>query len=59
MTKAAVVRGFADRGWQAATATPQQVYTVAGWLGVGYEALVTHMQASLSSSNLAITYDPS
>jgi Zn-dependent peptidase ImmA (M78 family) len=47
MTKAAVVRGFSDRGWQPPTATPQQVYTVAGWLGVGYETLVTHMQASV------------
>lgn len=47
MTKAAVVRGFSDRDWQPPSATPQQVYTVACWLGVGYDALVTHMQASL------------
>ncbi len=47
MTKAAVLRGFSDRGWAPATATPHQVYTVASWLGVGYEALVTHMQCNL------------
>jgi Zn-dependent peptidase ImmA (M78 family) len=47
MTKAAVVRGFSDRSWSPGAATPQQVYTVAGWLGVGYDALVTHMHASL------------
>jgi Zn-dependent peptidase ImmA (M78 family) len=47
MTKAAVERGFSDHGWRPATATPLQVYTVANWLGVGYEALVTHMQVSL------------
>lgn len=47
MPKAAVVRGFACRGWTPAAATPGQVFTVAGWLGVGYDALVTHMQASL------------
>jgi hypothetical protein len=47
MPKAAVVRGFAGRGWDPATATPEQVFTVAGWLGVGYDALITHMQASV------------
>jgi hypothetical protein len=48
MTKAAVVRGFAERDWKPAAATPQQVYAVATWLGVGYETLITHMQANLS-----------
>jgi Zn-dependent peptidase ImmA (M78 family) len=47
MTKAAVLRAFSDRGWEPSTATPEQVYIAATWLGVGYEALVTHMQASL------------
>jgi Zn-dependent peptidase ImmA (M78 family) len=47
MTKAAVVRAFSDRGWEPATVTPQRVYIAATWLGVGYEALVTHMQANL------------
>jgi len=30
-----------------ATATPDQVLTIAAWLGAGYESLITHMQASL------------
>jgi hypothetical protein len=47
MPKAAVVRGFSRRGWMPATATPDQVFTIAGWLGVGYDTLITHMQASL------------
>jgi hypothetical protein len=47
MPKAAVVTGFSCRGWSPASSTPVQVYTVAGWLGVGYETLITHMQASL------------
>src|SRR5262249_17287462 len=47
MPKAAVVRGFACRGWTPAAATADQVFTVAGWLGVGYDALLTHMEASL------------
>lgn len=51
MPKAAVIRGFASRGWNPATATPEQVFTVAGWLGVGYDALITHMKASLRLVN--------
>jgi Zn-dependent peptidase ImmA (M78 family) len=47
MTKAAVIRGFSDRGWRPQAATAEHVYTVASWLGVGYGTLVTHMQASL------------
>ncbi len=47
MPKAAVVRGFSRRGWTPATATADQIFTVAGWLGVGYETLITHMQASV------------
>lgn len=47
MPKAAVVRGFSCRGWNSATVMPDQVFTVAGWLGVGYDALITHMQANL------------
>jgi hypothetical protein len=47
MPKAAVVRGFARRGWTPASPTAEQVFTVAGWLGVCYDALLTHMEASL------------
>lgn len=47
MPKTAVMRGFSSRGWKPAEATPEQVYVVAGWLGVSYEALVTHLCRSL------------
>lgn len=47
MPKAAVVRAFVRRGWNPASSTPVQLYTVACWLGVGYQTLVTHMRASL------------
>jgi Zn-dependent peptidase ImmA (M78 family) len=47
MPKAVVVRGFARRGWTPSAATDEQVFTVACWLGVGYDALLTHMEASL------------
>ncbi len=47
MPKATVEHGFTARGWSPASATPAQVFAVAGWLGVGYGALVYHMKASL------------
>lgn len=47
MPKSAVDRGFGVRGFDPANATPLQVYSVAGWLGVGYSALVHHMCWSL------------
>jgi Zn-dependent peptidase ImmA (M78 family) len=47
MPKLAVSHGFAGRGWNIPNATPEQFYTVAGWLGVGYTTLITHMCSSL------------
>lgn len=47
MPKTAVKHGFRVRGWEPTGCTPRQVYTVAGWLGVGYAALVHHMRGSL------------
>lgn len=47
MPKTAVKHGFRARGWEPRDCTPPQVYTVAGWLGVGYTALVHHMRGSL------------
>lgn len=47
MPKTAVKHGFRTRGWEPSECTPRQVYTVAGWLGVGYAALVHHMRGSL------------
>jgi len=47
MPKAAVVRGFERRGWDVQHPRPEQVFVVAGWLGVGYETLITHMHLVL------------
>ncbi len=47
MPKTAVKHGFRVRSWEPKNCTPPQVYTVAGWLGVGYTALVHHMRGSL------------
>ena len=47
MPRPAVVRGFELRGCSPGDATAEQVYEVATWLGVGYEALVTHVWLNL------------
>jgi len=47
MPKTTVSFGFTSRGWSVMLPTPIQVYTVASWLGVGYETLVFHMSRVL------------
>ena len=47
MPKIAVSHGFAKRGWDISVCTPEQLYIVAGWLGVGYTTLAMHMSRSL------------
>lgn len=47
MPKSAVGRGFAVRGWNAQACTAKQIYTIAGWLGVGYTTLIQHMMSTL------------
>jgi Zn-dependent peptidase ImmA (M78 family) len=47
MPKAAVEWAFHKRGWTPSTATPAQIYTVAGWLDVGYESLIHQMSLTL------------
>jgi len=47
MPKAAVEHGFAARTCAPVSATPRQVFAVAGWLGVGYGTLIHHMRSSL------------
>lgn len=47
MPKSAVDRAFAVRNWDLRSCTPLQVYTVAGWLGVGYTTLLYHMAHTL------------
>jgi len=47
MPKTTVTRGFEDRGWRPDGCTPEQAFALANWLGVSYEALITHMTWSL------------
>lgn len=47
MPKAAVDRAFALRGLAPNTASPEEIFIVASYLGVGYKTLVTHLQWSL------------
>jgi Zn-dependent peptidase ImmA (M78 family) len=47
MPAIAVRYAFTIRGWSPATATPQQVFTVACSFGVGYNTLIDHMTYTL------------
>ncbi|HEV3456478.1 MAG TPA: Zn peptidase, partial [Thermoanaerobaculia bacterium] len=47
MPKIAVRKAFVLRGWEPQKASPEQVYTVACSLGVGYVTLATHMAYGL------------
>lgn len=53
MPPRAVEKGFSARGFDIATPSARQVYEVAGWLGVGYSALVYHLGHSLRRISLA------
>jgi Zn-dependent peptidase ImmA (M78 family) len=48
MPKQAVSSAFAKRGWYATCPSPEQIYRVAEWLGVGYTTLIWHMSTSLN-----------
>jgi len=52
-----VRKAFVSRGWDAALATPEQIFTVACTFGIGYETLITHMAYALKmlSSSRAST----
>lgn len=47
MPKRAVLKGFRSLGTSADTATPEQYYAVASWLGVGYSTLIQHTRWTL------------
>lgn len=47
MPKSTVLTGFRCRGWEPHEATEPEVYIVATWLGVSYEAFATHLARSL------------
>ncbi len=48
MPKSAVSRAFTIRGWDPRLCTPLQMYTIAGWFGVGYNSLIRHMSETLN-----------
>ncbi len=47
MTRGAVAQAFLARGISATDPQPDQVYSVANWLGVGYAALIYHVRSAL------------
>jgi Zn-dependent peptidase ImmA (M78 family) len=47
MPKVTVCGAFVNRRWQPEHTTPQQIYRIACWLGVGYTTLIWHMLISL------------
>jgi Zn-dependent peptidase ImmA (M78 family) len=55
MPKLAVNHAFSSRDWNLKSPTPAQLYTIAGYFGVGYSTLIDHMRYSLGllTSSLA------
>lgn len=47
MPKLAVSAAFACRGWKLGECTPEEVFVVSGYMGVGYTTLIAHMRYSL------------
>ena len=47
MPKLAIRKAFTVRGWNAVSATPHQIFTIACAFGVGYETLIYHMTYAL------------
>jgi hypothetical protein len=47
MPKLAVLNSFAARKWDVASCTPEQVFVVAGVLGVGYTTLIGYLEGTL------------
>jgi len=48
MPRQAVIQRFAKRGWDLSTATPTQIFAVAGELDVGYSTLLKHLRYGLN-----------
>ena len=56
MPRSAVERAFSSRKWSPNHCTPDQIYTISNFFGVGYATLIHHMRSGLhllSSSNAA------
>ena len=47
MPKVAIERAFAVRGWAIRECTPDQIYVISSYFGVGYTTLVYHLRSSL------------
>ena len=47
MPKLALAAAFSERGWKPRTASAEQLYRIANLFGVGFEAIVRHMQLAL------------
>ena len=47
MPKMAVSKAFAVRGWTLGECTPEQIFVIAGYFGVGYATLVHHLRSAL------------
>jgi hypothetical protein len=47
MPKATVDSGMARRGFRYATITPSEAFSMAGWLGVGYQSFVNQLEYGL------------
>ena len=47
MPKMAVERAFALRKWSISECTPDQVYMVSNYFGVGYTTLIHHLRNAL------------
>lgn len=48
MPKTLVAHAFHTRGWTIEACSPTQLFTIAGWLGVGYTTLIYQMAMSLN-----------
>lgn len=49
MPPSAISCAFKRRGWHPASATPEQIYILSTYLGVGYETLINHLHRTLKS----------
>jgi hypothetical protein len=47
MPKTLVNNAYYSRGWNTSTTSPIEIYTISGWIGVGYSTLIHHMHNSL------------
>lgn len=57
MPKVAIQNAFSNRDWSLTNPTHTQLYILAGNLGVGYSALITHMQQSLRILDSSLAHE--